>query len=158
MRLKTDGAGTSWGVFQKTPAPLPGLRPPSGLRRHRAQMEDAPAVAVGVDEAVRIHEAEVLRLVVGRAAGGEGPGDEVVDLLAARAAQADQDFHGLGRVADGFGGELAELGMREQHDMDGLADDDAGGGVVGELRVMGEAEGLEEGHRPGQIGDREVEE
>ena len=115
-------------------------------------------MAVGVEEAVRVHEAEVLRLVVGRASRSEGLGDESVHLLAALATEVDQDFHGLGRIADGLGGEFAELGMCGQHDGDRLADDDAGASLAGELGIERVAQCLEKGLRLRQVGDREVEE
>ena len=53
-------------------------------------------------------------------------------------------------------GENAELGMREQHDKNRLANDDARGAVIGELWVVREAERLEEGHRLRQIGNGKV--
>ena len=84
-------------------------------------------MTVGVNKAVRIHESKVFRLVVGRASRGDGLRDDVVDLLAALATEVDQDFHSPGRVADGLGGEFAELGMRAQHHKDRLADNDARG-------------------------------
>lgn len=115
-------------------------------------------MAVRVDKAVRVHESKVLCLVVGRAARGDGLRHKIVDLLAALATEADQDLHCLGRIADGLGGKLAELGMRQQHDGDRLADDHTGGRVVGELRVVRITERLEKGHRLGQVGDRDVEE
>jgi hypothetical protein len=73
-------------------------------------MEEPPPVAVGVDKAVRIHESKVLRLVVGRASRGDGLRDEIVHLLTALAIEAEQDLHSLGRIADGLGGKLANLG------------------------------------------------
>ena len=47
-------------------------------------------MAVRVDKAVRIHEAVVLRLVVGRAARGERFGDETIYLLTALASECEQ--------------------------------------------------------------------
>ena len=44
-------------------------------------------MAVRVDEAVRVHEAEFFRLVVGGTARGERLGHEVVDLLATLATE-----------------------------------------------------------------------
>lgn len=93
-------------------------------------------MAVWVDKAVRIHEAEILRLVVGRAARGERFGDETIDLLTALATEVEQDLDGLARVADGFGRELAKLGVCTQHDRNRVADDDARGTLAGELRVV----------------------
>lgn len=114
-------------------------------------------MAVGVDKAVRIHEAKVFRLVIRCASGGEGLRDEVIHLLATLATEADQDFHRLGRIADGLRREFAELGMRRQHDVDRLADDDARTSVAGHLRIMGETKCLEKGEGPRQIGDGNVE-
>ena len=68
-------------------------------------------MAVGIDEAVRIHEAKVLRLVVGGATRGEGLRHEIIDLLAALATEGNQNLHRFGRIADGLRSELAELGM-----------------------------------------------
>ena len=48
--------------------------------------------------------------------------------------------------------------MGGQHDKNRLADDDASGGVVRELRVVRIAERLEEGQRLRQVGHREVDE
>lgn len=115
-------------------------------------------MAVGVDEAVRIHEAEVFRLVVGRASRGDGLRDKFVDLLTALATEVDQDFHRLGGIADGLGSEFAELGMRAEHDENRLADDDARGRIAAELRVERVAQRLEKGHRLRQIGDGQAEE
>ena len=60
-----------------------GLPEVDGSRpcRRRAHVEQPPPVAVRVEEAVRVHEAEILRLVVRRAAGGERSRDESIDLL-----------------------------------------------------------------------------
>jgi hypothetical protein len=115
-------------------------------------------MAVGVDEAVHVHEAKVLRLVVSRATRGEGLGDEGVDLLAALATQVDQHFHCLTRIADRLGGEFAEFWMRREHDGDRLADDNTGAALAAELRIERVAQCLEKGLRLRQIGDREVEE
>ncbi len=46
--------------------------------------------------------------------------------------------------------------MREHHDMDVLADDDTSSRVVGELRVVREAECLEEGERSREISDGQI--
>ena len=81
-------------------------------------------MAVGVDEAMRIHESKILCLVVGRASRGDGLRHEIVDLLTALATQRNKHLHSLGRIANGLGGELAEFGVRQQHDGDRLADDD----------------------------------
>ncbi len=115
-------------------------------------------MAIWVDEAVRVHEAEVLRLVVGRAACGDGLGDELIDLFAALTAEGEQHLDGLARVADGLGGELTKLGVAAQHDRDGVAEDDARSLVAAELGVVVEPEGLEEGQGLRDIGHREVDE
>jgi len=107
--------------------------PASRLRR--GQVKESPPMAVEVDEAVRVHESKILRLVVGRTARGEGLGDESIDLLPALAGEVDQNFHCLARIADGLGREFAELGMWAQHDEDRLADDDTRPRVAVELRI-----------------------
>jgi hypothetical protein len=111
-------------------------------------VQDAPAVTVGIDETVGIHEAEILRLVVGGAAGGEGLGDEFVDLLAAFAPQREQRLDCVAGVADGLRGEIAEFGVRRQHHGKRVVDDDARGRGVAEARLVAEAERLEERQRP----------
>ena len=75
-----------------------------------------------------------------------GAVDEVIDLLAALATQVEQHLDGLARVADGFWREDAELGVRQQHDEDRVADDDACAFVVAELRVACVAQCFVEGH------------
>jgi hypothetical protein len=54
--------------------------------------------------------------------------------------------------------ELQELRMREHHDMDVLADDDARRRVVRELRIVREAEGFEESEGSREIGDGQIDE
>jgi len=120
-------------------------------------VEDAPAVAVGVGEAVRIHEAEIFGLVVGRTAGGQGFRDEFVDFFAALAMEGKQGFDGGGGVADRLGGEFAEFRVRREHDGDRVAQDEHRGGVVGELGMEGKSEAGEKGLGSGEIGDGEVE-
>lgn len=73
---------------------------------------------VGIDKAVRIHESQVFRLVVGRASSGEGLRDEIVNFLTALATEAEQGFRFLAGIADGLGSELAKFGVRAQHDVD----------------------------------------
>ena len=92
-------------------------------------------MAVQVDEAVRIHEAEVLRLVVGRTTRGDRFGDETIYLFTALATEAEQNLDGFARVTDGFGREVSEPGVRKQHDRNRVADDDARARVIGELRI-----------------------
>lgn len=104
-------------------------------------------MSVGVCKAVLIHESIILGLVVGGAAGSYGFGDEVLNLRAALTTEAKQNFGGFGRVADGFGCEAAELVVREQHDENRLADDDACGGIVREPGIVLKAESMEKRHR-----------
>ncbi len=96
-------------------------------------------MTVEVDKAMRIHEAEIFRFVVGRTSRSERFRDEIVDFLTAVTTKRDQDLDSLGGVADRFGSELPELGMSRKHDRDGFADDNHRCGAVGELRIMGEA-------------------
>lgn len=101
-------------------------------------------MAVGIDKAMRIHEAQILRFVVGRAARSQRLGNQVIDLIATLATQADQDLDRLARIADVLGREITKAGVRKQHDKDRVTDDDARARVVGELRIVGKAECLEE--------------
>src|SRR5687768_8479259 len=50
-------------------------------RRRSAHVKEPPPMPVEIDEAVRVHEAEILRLVVGRASRSDGLGDDFVDFL-----------------------------------------------------------------------------
>src|SRR6266536_6342647 len=118
----------------------------SRLCRHGAHVDESPPMAVWVDKAVRIHEAVILRLIVGRAARGDRFGDEVIYLLTALATEGEQNLGGLARVADGFGREVTKPSVRKQHNKNRVADDDARASVVGGLRVVRVAECLEEGH------------
>lgn len=93
-------------------------------------------MAVWVDKAVRIHEAVILRIVVGRAARGDRFGDKIIHLLTALATESEQYLDGLARIADGFGREVAKPGVGKQHDKNRVADDDARPSVVGGLRVV----------------------
>lgn len=93
-------------------------------------------MAIWVDKAVRIHEAVILRLVVGRATRGDRFGDKAIYLLTALAAEGEQNLGGLARIADGFGREVTKPSVRKQHDKNRVADDDARAIVVAELRVV----------------------
>lgn len=115
-------------------------------------------MAVEVHEAVHVHETEVFGLFVARASRGKGLRDERIDLLAALATEGDQDLHCLGRIADGLRGEFTELGVRQKHDGDRLADDDAGTRLAAELGIERVAQCFEKRGRLRQVGDREVEE
>jgi hypothetical protein len=128
------------------------------LRRHGAHVDELPAVTVGVGEAVLIHEAIVLWLSVGGATGSHGFGDEIFHLSAALAAQAVQHLNGFGGVADRLWREVLELRMGEDHHMNVLADDNAGCVIIGELRVVGKAQGFEEGPGAREIRDGKVDE
>jgi len=81
-------------------------------------------MAVRVDKAVGVHEAIILRLVVRGGARGQGLRHEIIDLLAALAAQADQYLHRLAGITDGLRSELPEFPVGQQHNGDRLADDD----------------------------------
>ena len=50
-------------------------------------MEQSPSMTVRADKAVRVHEADIFRLLRGRSANGDGLGDEAVYFFAAFAAQ-----------------------------------------------------------------------
>jgi hypothetical protein len=113
-------------------------------------------MAVWVDKAVRIHEAVIFRLVVGRAACGDRFGDKTIYLLTALATEGEQNLDGLARIADGFGREVTKPGVRKQHNRNRVADGDARASIVGGMRVVRVAECLEKGHCLREVGDREV--
>jgi hypothetical protein len=115
-------------------------------------------VAVQVDEAVRVHEAEILRLVVSCTTGSERFGDEAVDLFAAFATEGKQNLDGLAGVADIFRREDPKLGVRRQHEADRFADDEAGAVVAGHFRIERKSECHKEGDGPRKVGDRKVDE
>ena len=100
----------------------------------------------------------VLRLGIDGAASGDSFGDEVFHLGPAFAAQAIDHLNGFRSVADGLRCELQKLRMREHHDMDVLADDNARRRVVRELRVVREAESFEKRERPRKIRDGQIDE
>ena len=52
------------------------------LRRRRVHPHDLPAVAVEVEEAARVHEAEVLGVIGLGAAGPQRSGGNRIDLIA----------------------------------------------------------------------------
>ena len=109
--------------------------PLSLLWRHRAQVNEFPLVAVGVSEAVLIHESVILWIRVDRTASSHSLSDEILNLQAAFTTKAKQHLSGFGRVADGLRREVTKLGVREQHDENRLADDDARSSVVCELGI-----------------------
>jgi hypothetical protein len=82
---------------------------------------------------VGIHEAVILRLVVGRAARGDRFGDETIYLLTALATETKQNLDGLARVANGFWHEVSEPRVRKQHDRNRVADDDARASVSAQI-------------------------
>src|SRR6185437_317877 len=103
-----------------------------------------------------VHEPEILGLIVGRATSRQSLGNQLIHLLAALTTEGYQDFDGLTCIADSFGRELTELGVGAQHDVNGIADDDARSRVVAHLRVVSEPKRLKEGDRPLEVSDREV--
>ena len=114
-------------------------------------------MAVGVDEAMCVHEAKVLGLVVGRASRGDGPRDEIVDLLPALTTEVEEDFHCLGRIADGLGVNSRNLAcVPSMTKIVSLMT--ARGPIAGELRMERVAERLIKGRRFRQVGDGDVEE
>ncbi|MNV47265.1 hypothetical protein D3C71_1391260 [compost metagenome] len=121
-------------------------------------MDQFPNVAVQVFEAVRVHEAVVLRLARYGAAGSACAGDQVVDFGAAFARQADQHFGCLFGVHQRFAGKALEEIARQEHGVDVIADDHAGALLVGEIRVEGEAQLLEEVLRFLHVADGDVDE
>ena len=81
----------------------------------------------------------------------------LIDRLATVARQGKHHFaRRCGR--DGAAREFAPLGVREQHDVDRLAPYHARSRIVGEIRIVLKTEGLVEGHRRVEVGDRQVHE
>jgi len=132
--------------------------PSSLLWRRRAHVDEFPLVAVGVSEAVLIHESVILWIRVDRTAGSHSLSDEILNLRPTVTTQAKQHLSGFGCVADGLRREFKKLGVRKQHDENRLADDDARGSVIGELRIVRKTERLEEGHRLWQVGNGKIDE
>ena len=98
------------------PTPYPPLTDPfSCLHLHisLSVWSDWPSMAVWVDKAVRIHEAVILRRVVGRATRDDCSGDEIIYLLTALATECEQNLGGLARIADGFGREVTKPSVRK---------------------------------------------
>jgi hypothetical protein len=87
-------------------------------------------VAIDVLETLVIHEAVVLRRMRRAAAGGDGLGDDGVDLFPALAAQADDELIGFLCIRDGLVDQRLEEWLGRQHGLDGVADD------VHECRVL----------------------
>lgn len=108
----------------------------SRRHRHGAHVGKPPSMAVWVDKAVRIHEAVILWLVVGRATRGDRSRNEVIYLLPALATEREQHLDGLACIADVFGREATKPGVRKQHNKNCVADDDARASVVAALRIM----------------------
>src|SRR3569623_151417 len=136
-------------------------RPPargSLLWRRGVHVEEAAPMAVRVDETVRVHEAEILRLVVGRAARGKRFGDKTIHLFTALAGKVEQYLNGFTRIANGFGRELTKLIVRAQHNKNRIANNNASSIVTSELGIAWEAECLVDRHRLRQVSDREVDE
>ena len=98
-------------------------------------MVESPAVTIGIDKAVVIYEAVVLRLFNRRAPCSDGFAHQIIHPGAAFTRQGMEDLQGLRSIADRLGRELTKLCMREKHEVNILADDEARGSVIGELRV-----------------------
>src|SRR6516164_9442958 len=115
-------------------------------------------MAVEVLEGAAVHEGQVLRRVdVDLAAVGAGGGQHRVDGCAVVDADGQRYLAGPG-VADRLVGEGRPLRVRQQHRVDGVGPDHAGGGLVAELRVVDRADGRVEGLGLGQVADGKVHE
>ena len=108
-------------------------------------------VAVEVVEAPAVHEAVVLRIHGVLSAGGDGLVHHSVHLRPAAAREREERLRVLRRIAELPPRERLEERLAEQHDVGLLADDHAGGLVVGELRVEPEAELREEVRCPAPV-------
>lgn len=117
-----------------------------GVRSRRlGDVKQIPGVAIGIEEAVLIHEAEIFGGFDGGTSGLNGFSNEVVHFVPAGAGEAVEDFEELGGVADGAWGEGGESGLCGEHELDGVADGDADVVFAAERLVAGEAEGEVEG-------------
>ena len=98
-------------------------------------VDEFPDVTVQILEAVLVHEAVVLGLSMGRSAGGDGLANRVVDVIAALTGQTYQNFCAFRGIANCLGGELLELNMRQEHDINIFADDHARSRLIRELWI-----------------------
>ena len=128
------------------------------FRQPGTHVDGLPVMTVGVFDTALIHEAVIAWFETFRAARRHGLGDEFIYLDAALAIQAERYFGGLRGIADGLRREPTPLRVRERRDVNLLADDDAGSGVIGQLRLVGVARGLPQGQATRQVGGGEVDE
>src|SRR3569832_2176026 len=128
------------------------------LSRRGVHVEERPPMTIWIDKTVRVHEAEILRLVVGRAARGNRFGDKTIHLFTALAGKVKKYLNGLARIANGVGRELTKLIVRAQHNKNRIANNNASSIVTSDLGIAWEAECLVERHRLRQVSDREVDE
>ncbi|MNS71789.1 hypothetical protein D3C72_1051720 [compost metagenome] len=108
-------------------------------------------MAVEVLEAMPVHKSQVHRRLVGIAAGGHRGIHHFIDARTAFHRQANQHFGEFARIADVIRRETAEFGFGQQHHENVLANDHAGGGVIGKLRIEGKAKTGEERDRLLQV-------
>ncbi|EEF93401.1 hypothetical protein CATMIT_01969, partial [Catenibacterium mitsuokai DSM 15897] len=127
--------------------------------RHRVgiHVEDLPGVAVQIVVSALVHEAVVLRLVRLRT-GGDGLVGQRIDLGAAAQRQRHQGLHLALRIDQLLLGEGLEERPHQQHREQILAEQHAGGVLVGELRVEAVAERGEESDRTVEVLHRQVDE
>lgn len=107
---------------------------------------------------VAVHEAVILRFVIRRTTRRNRFAHHAVHTLATVERKGQQHFGGLFRVTYRQRREAGEFFPCQQHHKNAVADDHAGRGVVGELRVEGKSEPGEKGNRGLEIGDRQVDE
>src|SRR5262245_20031877 len=103
------------------------------LYRAGLHEEDFPDVAIEILEAMRIHEAMILRLVVSTATGPNCLANHLINLLPVIAGQSHQHFRTLGSIANGLRRKALELCLGKQHGKYIFADHHAGGGLIGKL-------------------------
>lgn len=117
-------------------------------------------MAIGILETVAIHEAVVLGFVINTSTCSYGFSDEGVDFFAVHAGECDEDFGALGSVHDlvSLGHEALELLVRQQHGVDGFADDEAGRTGIGEALIKSITESAKEGHGLSEATDWKIEE
>ncbi len=101
----------------------------------------------------------ILRRAILLATGREGFVDQVVDFRAAFAGEANEHFCLAVGIADGSRRkEALKLFVREQHRVNFIADDHAGGRFVGELRIERVADLREKLDRLLEVLDGEIDE
>ena len=128
------------------------------LFRRTSHVDEFPLMAIRVGETMLIHESMVDRFSIHRSAMSRSLGYKRVERLAGFAGKAEENLGRLMRVANFPWGELTKFRVREDHDVDVLADHNAGSRFIRPLRLVGIAQPLVESHRARQISHGEIDE